>query len=462
MESFYAVISADVAESGIQSEKAKVTHKICGKPMLNWVKDAVNKAGATKIIVVTGLNGEQVASSIPEDETITKICGKNEAGHALIQAVPFFTGKKAACLFVCAHNPLITAETIKKLIENHRNKKRAMTILTAVPIHLQDEGLNSPNPYVTFDSCRMCMEQLKTNIEESLILVIEIEWLEKAIQGFSDQENIDNNGKAFLESLIRGISNKKGDIGAVTPDSVIELLGVNDRIELSLAQKIINCRIIEGHMKNGVTFLNPESCIVEDIVTIGRDTLIYPGVILEGSTAICENCVIGPNTTLKNVCAGNRVTITNSVLEDSSIDDDTKVGPFAYLRPGNKIGKNVKIGDFVEIKKSCIGDDTKISHLTYVGDAEIGRNVNIGCGVVVVNYDGQQKHKTKIGDNSFIGCNVNLISPIEVKPNAFIAAGSTITEEVPEYSLAIARSQQTIIKDWVLKKGKVRGIKTEM
>jgi len=261
----------------------------------------------------------------------------------------------------------------------------------------------------------------------------------------------------LTESIAAQIISNGGSIGAVAPLIVDDLQSVNDMIEFSKAHKIINNRIIERHMKNGVTFLNPESCIVENDVTIEKDTLIYPGTILEGSTKIGDNCVIGPNTLLRNVRTGKHVTVINSVAIDSSIDDNTKVGPFAYLRPGSQIGKNVKIGDFVEIKKSLIGDDTKISHLTYIGDAEIGKNVNIGCGVVVVNYDGQKKHKTIVGDNSFIGCNVNLVSPVEVKPNAFVAAGSTITEEVPEYSLAIARSRQTIIADWVLKKGRIRG-----
>lgn len=189
--------------------------------------------------------------------------------------------------------------------------------------------------------------------------------------------------------------------------------------------------------------------------------MIYPGTILKGSTSIDVNCAIGPNCMISDTIVGKNTKVIYSVINQSRIGGDTTVGPFAYLRPGSIIGEKVKIGDFVEIKKSVIGDETKISHLTYVGDAEIGRNVNLGCGVVFVNYDGKVKSKTVVGDNSFIGCNVNLISPVEVKPNSYIAAGSTITDEVPEYSLAIARSRQTIIRDWVKKKGRVRGEKSD-
>ena len=238
-------------------------------------------------------------------------------------------------------------------------------------------------------------------------------------------------------------------------------MGINDRVQLAWAQRILNRRIIEEHMRNGVTFLNPDSCIVECNVQIDRDTVIYPSTILEGNTKIGKNCEIGPGSKITDTVIGSNVTVLNSVTIESIIGDNTKVGPFAYLRPGSQIGRNVRIGDFVEIKKSVIGDDTKISHLTYVGDADVGRNVNIGCGVVFVNYDGQKKHRTIVGDNCFIGCNVNLVAPVEVKADSYIAAGSTITEEVPEYALAIARCRQTIKNDWVIKKGRLRGKKTE-
>ncbi len=457
MESFIAVISANGEESLFRSEKAKVTHKLCGKPMISWVTEAVNEAGAKKIIVSVEQNEEQVASCVLPGVTFADRCSTEETCHAFVQAMPFLKGEMGICLFACADNPLITSKTIKKLIENHRNKKSAMTILTDEQLISTNEILKSHKLNVPDETRSIYLEQL--NIKNAGTFCIEIEWLEKVMRVFSSYP--DNPPNPKLKNLIMEVSNNMGNIGIVAPNSKEELLCVNDRIQLFQAQKAINCRIIEKHMKNGVTFHNPENCIVEGDVVIGSDTIIYPGTLLSGSTSIGDNCVIGPDTTLNNVCTGNNVTIFNSVAIDSSIGDNSKVGPFAYLRPESKVGRNVKIGDFVEIKKSCIGDDTKISHLTYVGDAEIGENVNLGCGVVIVNYDGQNKNKTIVGDNSFIGCNANLISPVEVEQNAFIAAGSTITDNVPEYSLAIARSRQTIIKDWVLRKGRVRGEKTD-
>ena len=276
----------------------------------------------------------------------------------------------------------------------------------------------------------------------------------KSLKGL---DNINEQKEYYLTDTMAIIYENGGNIGAIILDNHEEMLGINDRVQLAAAERVLNRRIIERHMKNGVTFLIPDSCIVEESVSIGPDTVIYPGSILKGSTSIDSNCVIGPNCMISDTMIGKNTKVICSIISESQIGEHTTVGPFAYLRPGSIVGEKVKIGDFVEIKKSIIGDETKISHLTYVGDAEIGKNVNLGCGVVFVNYDGKVKNKTIVGDNSFIGCNVNLISPVEVKPNSYIAAGSTITEEVPEYSLAIARSRQTIIKDWVIKRGRLRG-----
>lgn len=231
-----------------------------------------------------------------------------------------------------------------------------------------------------------------------------------------------------------------------------QFMVINDRTALATATSELKSRILREIMLSGVTIIDPATTYIDINVEIGADTTILPNTILQGDTAIGEDCIIGPGSRLSNCKVGNGVEVANSVAIDSTIGDETHVGPFAYLRPGSLVGSNVKIGDFVEIKKSVIGDRTKISHLTYVGDAEIGKNVNIGCGVVVVNYDGKHKNKTVVGDNSFIGCNTNLVSPVVIHDNAYIAAGSTITEEVPENSLAIARERQVIKEDWVIKK----------
>ncbi len=215
-----------------------------------------------------------------------------------------------------------------------------------------------------------------------------------------------------------------------------------------------NTEAIKKHISNGVIFIDENTAYIEDGVIIGKGTVIEPCVYIKGESIIGENCVIGFSTVITDSKIGNNVNIKHSYIMESEIDEGTSVGPFAYLRPCSKVGKNVKIGDFVEIKNSVVGDKTKISHLTYVGDCDVGENVNFGCGTVIVNYDGKKKHRTTIKDNAFIGCNTNLVSPVTVGENAYTAAGSTVTEDVPDNSLAIARARQVNKEEWVLKKQK--------
>ncbi len=221
------------------------------------------------------------------------------------------------------------------------------------------------------------------------------------------------------------------------------------RADIASADRLIRLKINGYHMENGVTIINPEDTYIDKSVKIGADTVIYPGAIIKGDTVIGEDCTIMGGCMIENSKIGNGVSMKISTVTDSKIGNNTTVGPYAYVRPLSDIGDNVKIGDFVEVKKSVIGDGTKISHLTYVGDSKVGKNVNFGCGTVTVNYDGKNKFLTEIGDNAFIGCNTNLVSPVKVGDGAFIAAGSTITDEVPENGFAIARQRQTVKENWV-------------
>ncbi len=460
MGDVYAAILAAGAGTRMKSEKAKVTHEVCGKPMINWVVEAVQSTGVKEIIAVTGHQEKQVRECIGEKVTFVSQTKQLGTGHALKQAVPQLKGKQGTCLVLCGDTPLITSETLKYAISDHIKNGRAMTVLTA--IMEEPEGYGRIIRDHNGNACGI-IEHRDANSEQLLIKEIntgiycfDIKWLLKSLETI---KNHNDQKEYYLTDTLSAIHESGGATGTIVLGNHEEMMGINDRIQLAVAQKVLARRIIEGHMKNGVTFLNPESCIVDACVTIGQDTIVYPGTMIKGTTSIAESCILGPNSMISDTKIGKRTSVVYSVVKDSSIDEDTNVGPFAYLRPGSKIGKKVKIGDFVEVKKSAIGDETKISHLTYVGDAEIGKNVNMGCGVVVVNYDGKVKNKTIVGDNSFIGCNVNLVSPVEVKQNAYIAAGSTITDEVPEYSLAIARSRQLIINDWVIRKGKIRGTK---
>jgi len=453
MQDLVTVILAAGAGTRMKSSTAKVLHKICGQPMLAYVIDAARKAGSGEVIAVLGHQAEQVREAV-KDVAFVLQERQLGTGHAVMQARPLLEGKAGTVLVLYGDTPLITGDTLKQAYEAHLQNKNQVTVITA---HVQD-----PTGYgrIVRDQggrIRAIVEHKDATEEQRAIHEInsgmyffEIPALLKAL----DKLNNDNSqGEYYLTDTIEIILNDNGSAGAFLINDSTEILGINDRAQLAEAEKIMHDRIVHAHMKNGVTFILPETSVIGSQVEIGRDTVIYPGTILEGNTRIGEQCVIGPYSRIVDSTIGNDVHVMNSVILESEIGEKTKVGPFAYLRPGSRIGCNVKIGDFVEVKKSEIGDNTKVSHLTYIGDAQIGKNVNMGCGVVVVNYDGVKKHKTVVGDYAFVGCNVNLVSPVEVKEHAYIAAGSTITEEVPAYSLAIARNRQTIISDWVKRKG---------
>ncbi len=261
-------------------------------------------------------------------------------------------------------------------------------------------------------------------------------------------------GNFSLTGLLAKVHEKGGKTASFIPDSTAECAICATAKDIAQADKYIRNEINNRLMDQGVVLIDPACTYIEQGVKIGADTVIYPGAVLEGTTEIGENCVLYPNCNIKNCKIGNRVEIKSSTLMDSSVGDDTTVGPYAYVRPNSEIGTHVKIGDFVEVKKSKIGDGTKISHLTYVGDSAVGKNVNFGCGTVTVNYDGIHKFTTEIGDGAFIGCNTNLVAPVKVGENTFIAAGSTITDDIPADAFAIARARQTVKEQWVKPKDK--------
>jgi len=453
MQNLITVILAAGAGTRMKSDTAKVLHRICGQTLLAYVVDAARKAGSSEIIAVVGRQADQVRESV-KDVTFVMQEEQLGTGHAVMQARPLLEGRDATVLVLCGDTPLITPQTLKEAYETHVKNGNQVTVVTA--------RVSDPTGYgriIRGDDGRIRSivehrdatdEQRKIDEINSGIYFFEAPALIKALEGL---KNANSQGEYYLTDTVEAILSSQGSAGAYLAGDSSEILGINDRIQLAEAERIMRDRIIRGHMKNGVTFILPETSVIGPNVEIGRDTVIYPGTLLEGSTRIGERCVIGPYSRISDSEICDEVHVMNSVVLESRIDSKSKIGPFAYLRPGSRIGKNVKIGDFVEVKKSEIGDNTKVSHLAYIGDAMIGKNVNMGCGVVVVNYDGLKKHQTVVGDYAFVGCNVNLVSPVEVKPYSYIAAGSTITEEVPEYSLAIARSRQTIISDWVKKKG---------
>jgi len=457
MNHLVSIILAAGEGKRMKSKNSKVINKICGKTLIEWVCKAVEGAGITENIVVVGHRADQVRECLGDSVRYAVQEQQLGTGHAVMQAEEYLRDKEGYVLVLCGDAPLITSETISEAIKYHKENGCSATVITAEfpdPTGYGRIVRDKDGSVIKIVEQKDATDQEKTiNEINSGMYCFTIEHLVKALH------KLDNNNaqkEYYLTDTLEILLNDGFKVGAVKVGDRNEIMGINDRVQLYQASKIMKEKILEKHMKQGVTIIDPETTYIDADAVIGMDTIIYPGTIIEGITNIGEDCVIGPNSRLVSSSIGNRVEFANSVAFESFIDDDAKIGPFAYLRPGSKIGKKVKIGDFVEVKNSVIGDKTKVPHLAYIGDAEIGRNTNIACGVITVNYNGKVKSKTIVGSNSFIGCNVNLVAPVEVKDNAYIAAGSTITEEVPENSLAIARSRQIIKEDWVIRKGMQR------
>ena len=437
----------------MKSDLPKVLHRVCGKEMLNHVIDVMRKADFQAVNVIVGKGSDQVKNAT-EDRNVTYSFQSEQlgTGHAVMCAREFLKDKDGIVAIFAGDAPLISEDTVKKFIDFHEQGGYKATLLTSILEHPTGYGRiirNSNGGVEKIVEHKDCTdEELKVKEVNAAMYCFDVKIL---LSGLNKIKNDNAQKEYYLTDMIEILKEAGEKVGAM-PIDFEETLGVNSRVQLSEVESIMRKRINKRHMENGVTIIDPNCTYISEDVQIEKDTIIYPGNVIEGSSIIKEGCILYPNSRIVDSIISENVTIQSSVILESKIGSDTTVGPFAYIRPETSIGNHVRIGDFVEIKKSTIGDNTKVSHLTYIGDAEVGNDCNFGCGTVVVNYDGKDKHKTIIGDNSFIGCNTNLVSPLEVEDNTYIAAGSTITEKVPKGALAIARARQVNKKGWVSKK----------
>jgi len=449
----YALILAAGEGKRMKSDTPKVLHKVCGKEMVNQVIDTIRKSGILEINVVIGRGAEKVQKATESRGVHYSFQVKQlGTGHAVMCSSEFLEGKKGTVAVFTGDAPLISEESIKKLMGFHNGGGFKATILTSVVDCADGYGR-----IIRKESKEVCKIVEHKDCSSSELMVKEINSgmycfdIEYLLNSLKKLSNENSQGEYYLTDVI-GILVEEGQKVGAMAIPFEETMGVNSRLQLSQAEKVLRKRINEKHMVNGVTLIDPESTYIDVDVEIGSDTIVYPGNVIEGNTVIGKKCMLYPGSRISSSIIENEVTIQNSVVLSSRVGENTTVGPYAYIRPDCLIGKSARIGDFVEIKKSVIGDGTKVSHLTYIGDAEVGKNCNFGCGTVVVNYDGTTKTKTIVGDNSFIGCNTNLISPVVVNEDTYIAAGSTITEDVPAGSLAIARAKQVNKEGWVYRK----------
>lgn len=452
-DKLYSIILAAGEGKRMKSKLPKPLQKACGRALIDYVCDAARDSGAEKSIVIIGHGAEKMREYLKDSVEYAEQKERLGTGHAVMQGIKPIADKCGTVIILSGDVPLVTSEMILGAYSEHLKDGRAATVVTAVADNPFGYGRIIRNG----GNFEKIVEEKDASADEkavceinSGIYLFDIQKLNSALCRISN-DNL--QGEYYLTDVL-GILKGDGEKIGVFITDFEQTLGVNDKIQLAEVDRILNLRNVMRLMREGARILNPETVRADSEVIVGEDTVIYPNTILEGKCVIGENCIIGPNTRLVNTVVGDETEVQSSVVNDSEIGCKTSVGPFAYIRPNSKIGNDVKVGDFVEVKNSNIGNGTKIAHLTYVGDADVGERVNFGCGTVIVNYDGINKHRTVIEDDCFIGCNSNLVSPVTVHKGAYTAAGSTITDEVPKDSLAIARARQVVKEGWA--KGKTK------
>ncbi len=448
----YLDISAIILAAGsgkrMKSKRNKILHNLCGRPLVEHVVNASTDAGINSIYVVIGRDAEQVREELGDGYTYVHQAEQLGTGHAVMQVEPAYRGEETVFI-LCGDTPLIRAETLKSMLEIHQQTGADATVLTAILEQPGDYGriVRDSSGAVTgiVEAKDATPEQRAINEINTGFFCFNSNKLWAALKGI-DKHN--TQGEYYLTDVI-ALMAKSGDIVASCElKDMAEATGINDRIRLAEAEDIMRRRIRERLMLEGVTFLQPETSLVDANVQIGRDTVIYPGCIIQGNTVIGEDCLVGPATHLTDCKISDGVTIEHSVARQSKIGAGCLIGPYAYLRPQTELADGVKVGDFVELKNAKVGSGSKIPHLSYVGDVTIGQRANLGAGTILVNYDGKHKHHSVIEDEAFIGCNSNLVSPVHIGRGAYVAAGSTITKDVPADALAVAREKQSNKPDW--------------
>ncbi len=449
MSDLVSVVLAAGKGTRMKSDLPKVLHCVAGKPMLLHVLDAAQVAGCDKNIVVLGFGAEKVT---PVIEDIAQIALQKEqlgTGHAVMQAKELLNDFSGTVMILCGDTPLLDGRQLRRFYEHHTELGNIATILTAVMDDATGYGR-----IVRSDSGQVLkiVEQKDANVKELDIKEINtgIYCIEKQAL-FEALSSIDCNnaqGEYYLTDVIDKLVGQGHKVGALIVSDPDTVMGINSRVQLAQAEKWLRKKINHNLMEQGVTIIDIDTTYIDASVSIGQDSIIYPNTLLEADTVIGQNCIIGPNTRLTNVSVGDDCNIHFAYAHDAIVGKSVNVGPYVHLRPGTRIADEVKVGNFVEVKNSWIGRASKLPHLSYIGDADVGEHVNIGCGTITVNYDGEKKHRTKINDGVFVGCNSNLVAPVELHENSYVAAGSTITKDVPENSLAVARQRQKNIENW--------------
>ena len=453
MQETVAVILAAGKGTRMKSALPKVLHAVGGKSMLRHVMTAAEQAGAKRMLVVVGFGGDKVQAEIGAAAEFVLQAEQLGTGHAMMQVQPVLAGFSGTILLLCGDTPLLTGQALLDLVAAHQQSGAAATVLTAKPADATGYGriLRDESGQVLgiVEQKDATAEQKQIGEINTGIYCFEAAPLFAALAGLTC-----NNAQKeyYLTDVLAILAQAGQQVGAVEVADFQETLGINSRLQLAEAEKILRQRKLMELMDSGVTVMDPASTFVDASVSVGEDTVLYPFTWLEGETTIGRDCRIGPNSRISDSQLGDAVTLHFSYAHECKIAGGVSVGPYVHLRPDTELAAGVKVGNFVEIKNSRVGVGSKLPHLSYIGDADIGSGVNIGCGTITVNYDGKKKHRTVVGDTAFVGCNSNLVAPVSVGSGAYIAAGSTITKDVPDGALGVGRARQSNIAGWVEKK----------
>lgn len=460
MSKLAAIILAAGKGTRMKSSVPKVLHPVSGLPMLAYPVNVLKGLKAEKVVVVVGHGAEAVRTAF-DASGVSFVLQKDQlgTGHAVMCALKGLRGFNGDVLILSGDVPLITAETVKGLLKLHRagaGKKPALSLVTMLLDSPKGYGRIVRDEYGSVDRIveeKDCSApQREINEVNAGVYLAEADFLRKNVKKLG---NSNAQGEYYLPDLVELASAAGRKVKALTHLNSNEVMGINNRVELAKANRLMRLRKAEELMYAGVTIIDPETAYIDSFVKIGQDTTIYPCVHLTGETVIGSGCVVEEGSRISGSVIGDSTTIkSHSVIEDSVLGRDVVVGPFARLRPGNSISDQVRIGNFVEVKKTTFGKGSKAGHLSYLGDSVIGAGVNIGAGTITCNYDGYSKHTTVIQDGVFVGSDTQLVAPVTVGKGAYIGSGTTVTRDVPAGSLVITRAGEKVVAGWALKRAK--------